>query len=132
MSALSQAIFNQLANSAALTTLLGGANIFNKQAPDLQALPYVIFSMQGGGDQNINPWRLKNVLYFVRGFATTDVAAGQIDAQIDALLHKKKLTITGWCNFQMQRETDMENITQEPNGENIYMAGGMYRVRLSK
>jgi hypothetical protein len=130
MNALSTSIFNQLAGGTALISLLGGTAIYKDQAPDKAPLPYVIFSYQGGGDQNINPWRLKNLLVFVRSYAATPVATGNIDTQIDARLHAQTLSITGWSNFWTMRESDLENVETSPNGEKIHMAGGIYRIRL--
>ena len=142
MNALSVAIYNQLKAGAALTALIGGTAlpntpggvaIFQTQAPDNQSLPYVVFSYQGGGDLNINPWRIKDLLIFVRAYSgDSGAAAGAIDTQLDALLHNKTLTVAGWKNFKTRRETDIEPVVQLPSGENAYCAGGIYRIRLSQ
>lgn len=133
MNALNSGILSTLQGGTALTSLLSGgtAAINYMQAPDKSTFPYVLFSIQGGGDLNISPSRMKDELYFVRGYSKTSPAnAGTIDAQIDALLHNKTITVTGWTNYRTQRETDMENEEVNTAGEHIYMAGGVYRISI--
>lgn len=131
MNALNTGIYNALKAGTALTSLLGGTAIYYIQAPDDTAYPYVVFSIQGGGDLNLSPSRMKDTLYFVRGYSkVSPAAAGSIDAQLDALLHNKTITVTGWSNYNTQRETDIENSEVDNANQTIYMAGGVYRVSL--
>ena len=134
MNEINQAIYSTLSTATALTSLLAGStSIYHLQAPDNATLPYVVFSTQAGGDENQTPIRRKNLLYFIRGYSAVSAgAAGSIDAQIDTLLHGKSLTVTGWNNFWLAREQDLENIDNQPSGEKIWMAGGLYRVRIGK
>lgn len=124
------AIYSKLAANSTLTTLLGGTAIYDEHAPDNQALPFVVFSLQAGGPENINPSDLRNQLYFVRGYAATRDLAGSIDAQCSTSLHKATLTVSGYTNFWTVRETDFAMPIIEPNGKRIYMAGAYYRIRL--
>ncbi len=131
MNALNAGIHNTLKGGTALTSLLGGTAIYYEQAPDNTPFPYVVFSIQGGGDLNLSPSRMKDILYFVRGYSKTSPAnAGSIDAACDALLHGKTLTVTGWNNYNTQRETDIENTEVDSAGQTIYMAGGVYRISI--
>lgn len=131
MNALNAGIYNTLAGGTALTSLLGGTAIYYEEAPDGTPFPYVVFSIQGGGDLNLSPSRMKDVLYFVRGYSKVSTAnAGSIDAACDALLHHKTLTVTGWTNYNTQRETDIENTEVDSAGQTIYMAGGVYRISI--
>jgi len=129
--AVNTAVFNKL-DVSALTTLLGGTAIFYQQAPDHEAVPYVVWSYMAGGDENLTPSRMKNNVLFVRAYTSNQAQAGTIDAAIDALLHNQELTVSGWTNFWMARETDLSLIENPASGEKNYMAGGTYRVRLSQ
>lgn len=124
------AIYSKLASNSTLTALLGGTAIYYQQAPDNQALPFVVFSLQAGGPQNINPSDLRNQLYFVRGYAATPALAGSIDAQCNASLHGVTLTVSGYTNFWTVRENDFAMPINEPNGARSNMAGAYYRIRL--
>jgi len=134
MNEISLSIYSTLSAATALTSLLAGtASIYHIQAPDNATLPYVVFSTQAGGDENQTPIRRKNIVLFVRGYsAVSAAAAGSIDAQIDTLLHGKSLTITGWNNFWLAREQDLENIDNQSSTEKVWMAGGLYRARFGK
>ena len=129
--ALNTGLYSTLSGGTALTTLLGGTAVYYLHAPEGASLPYVVWNYQGGGDENQTPSRMKNLLLFIRGYAATPSLAGSIDTQVDALLHGQTLTVSGWTNFWTNREEDLALVEYEPTGENIYMAGGMYRVRLT-
>ena len=132
MNALNTAIYSKLTGGTALKALLASSSsVYYEQAPGGASFPYVVFSIQGGGDLNLCPSRMKDMLYFVRGYSkTSPAAAGSIDAQIGALLHDKTLTVTGWSNYRTQRETDIENVEVTTADEDIYMSGGVYRVSI--
>ena len=132
--ALNTAIYSTLSAGTALTALLAGTTaIYNMQAPDGATLPYCIFNMQGGGDDNMTAHRTKSLVMFVRGYSSTSAArAGSIDAQIDALLHNAVLSVSGWSNFWLAREEDMATAEVTEAGNTIWMAGGLYRLRIGK
>jgi hypothetical protein len=129
---LNAAMYTTLAGGTALTNLLGGTFVYYQQAPDEKAAPYLIYNFQGGGYEPITPKDMWNGLYFVRGFSPNAATAGSIDAQAHALLHKKTLNVAGWTNFWLVREQDMALVENLPNGKKVYMAGGMYRIRLGQ
>lgn len=130
--ALNAGVFNKLAANSTLIALLGGTAIYYQQAPDGAAYPYVVFSHQAGGPDNINPSDLRSMLYYVRGFASNAPAlAGSIDAQCHASLHGQALTVSGYTNFWTVRETDIAPPPEiTPAGGRVYAAGGFYRIRL--
>lgn len=139
MNELASAIYSRLSTTSGLTALLanisGGTTpaIYDREAAEGQALPYVVYSLAGGGDENSNPHRTKNVLVFVRAYAAKAKTAGDIDAQIDAALHLVPFTgVTGWSNTWLARETDLETVENPPTGGQVFMQGGMYRTRLAK
>ena len=130
LSPLYTAIYNTLKAGTALISALGGTAIYNKQAPDNTAYPYVVFSLQGGGSENQNPSDLENSVVFVRCYADTDAKARDVDEKISALLHKATLTLTGgYTNFWSAREEDLDNVETPPNKKPVFMCGGLYRFR---
>lgn len=134
MNELATALYSRLQGGSALTSLLGGTTeIYHLQANELATLPYVVFSLQGGGDENLDANRTKNLVMFVRGYSKVSAAqAGSVDAAADALLHLSPLTVTGWSNIWLSRETDLETVETDPSGQPVYMQGGFYRVHLDK
>ena len=129
--AMGTALYSTLSGAAGLITELGGTAIYHGVAPNGRALPYVVFSMQGGGPDLITKSDMHNNLWFVRGYASTQAQAVAIEAQIDAALNKKALTVTGWTNFWTVRETDLSLVETLPDNTNVYMAGAIYRIRLT-
>jgi hypothetical protein len=134
MNALNTAIYGRLSAATALTSLLSGTTaIYNNQAPESVTYPYVIFSLQSGIDENMTQHRTKNMLVYARAYSgSSALQAGSIDAQIDTALHLVPLTVSGWTNFWMVREQDLELVENPPTGEQVFMSGGLYRVRIEK
>lgn len=136
MSDLNAALYTRLGTTTALTSLLaaGSASIFNMQAPESSAYPYVVFSLQGGGDINDNPHRTKSLVLFVRCYSSVSARqAGSIDAQIDTALHLNPFqNVSNWTNTWMVREQDLELVENPPTGTKVFMQGGLYRNRITK
>jgi hypothetical protein len=131
---LNAALYSTLSGGTALTALLGGTAIYYLQAPDHAELPYVVWSYQGGGQENINPSDLHDPLVYVRGYSSASpAAASAIDAAVDALLDRQTLAVTGYSNFWTRRESLVPPMVETPpNGAKVYSAGALYRIRLSK
>lgn len=127
---LNAAIDARLTGGTALITALGGTAIYYQQAPDNASKPFVVWNYQGGGDENETPNRTKNLVVLVRSFASTAKTAGEIDKAVDDLLHLQTLSVTGWTNFWLARESEVSLIENLPNVEKSYMEGALYRVRL--
>ncbi len=132
--ALNAAIYGRLAGATALTSLLAGTtSVYHLQAPKDASLDYVVFNVQAGGDDNLTGNRTKNLVVSARGYSAVGPAkSGSIDAQVDAALHMKPLTITGWGNFWIARETDLELVEFDSSGVPTWMSGALYRVRLDQ
>lgn len=131
MNVLDTALFSKMSSGTALTALLAGTNsIYHLHAPEGASMPYVVFNIQGGGNENITPSDMRNYLVYVRGYAGTAVVAGSIDTQISALLDKGTLSVSGYTNFWTVRETDIESADLLPNGKYVYGSGAIYRIRL--
>lgn len=134
MNANDAAIYSRLQTTGALTSLLAGTTaIYHLQAPEGATLPYVVFSLQSGIDDNLSRHRTKQNVWFIRAYSGVSAAqAGSIDAQIDAALHLVPLTVSGWTDFWLARETELETVQLEPSGRQVWMDGGMYRQRSEK
>ena len=136
MNVLDTAIYSRLQTTSALTSLLAGTtSLYQRQAPENATLPYVVWNVQGGGDVNDTPTRLKNLVLYVRAYTAGPNGAaqgGSIDAQLDTALHLNPLTVSGWTNIWLARETDIELVETNPTGQQIYATGGLYREILSK
>ena len=138
MNELNAAIQARLEGMTAASTLARLQNggiapaICHKQAPEGQAFPYIVYN-SFGNDDNETQNRTKNKLVTIIAYSgVSDAQAGTIDAAIDAACHLVPLTVSGWTNFWMARETDIELIENQPSGKRIYAQGADYRVRLDK
>lgn len=130
--AMGSAIYSKLAGGTALVAALGGSAIYSDRVPAGKARPYVVFNHMGGGPDNITPRDIRSGSWFVRAYANTNEQAKRIDGFIEALLNKGELTVSDWTVFWLVREEDLSLVEDQPNGQFIYMAGGTYRIRLSK
>ena len=130
--ALNVALYGKMNAATALTGLLAGTtSIYYQQAPDEAVFDYVVFSYQGGGPTNYYPHESRDQLIFVRGYSTTGpAAAGTIDSQISTLLHRGSVNVSGYSNYWLARETDVNLVENTPNKTKVWMAGAIYRVRL--
>jgi hypothetical protein len=130
--AMGTALLGKLASGTALIAALGGTAIYGYQAPSNTEPPFVVFSHQGGGPQNlIGGDDLRDDLWFVRAYATEPADAHRIDGLISDLLHRGELTVPGWTVFWCVRETNLALVENLPNNEKRFMAGAFYRVRLT-
>ena len=129
MNALIQGIYSKLAGGTALVSALGGTAIYHQQAPEQTAAPYVVFSIAGGGDENITPSRLMNIVTNVRVYADTAKQAWTVMDLVDPLLHGGSVTVTGYTCFWSARE-NMWELTDNTGAQPLYAAGAYYRIRL--
>ena len=129
---LNAAIYSKLNAATALTSLLAGTtSIYYEQAPDEVTFDYVVFSNQAGGPTNYYPHDSRDQLVFVRGYSTTGpAAAGTIDTQISTLLHRGSINVSGYTNYWLAREEDVDLVENAPDMKKVWMAGAIYRVRL--
>jgi hypothetical protein len=132
MNIINKGIYEKLQQGTALTALLAGStSIYNMQAPDSATLPYVVFNLQAGGADPNMPTDAINVQYYVRGFTKVSAAAaGSIATQIDALLHGKSVSVSGYTNYWCNHEQEIDTVQNLPNGEKVYSNGFYYKIRL--
>jgi len=134
MNALDTAIYTKLQTNGTITALLSGTTaIYSVQAKNAETFPYIVFNVQGGGDENLDAHRTKNFVVYIRAYARGNKAqAGSIDSAFDAVLHLQSINVSGWANFWLAREQDLETAQVMANGETIFSVGALYRVRLEK
>ena len=134
MNALDAAIYTRLQGTAITSLLAGTTSLYHLQAPEDATLPYIVWNIQGGGDENLSQNRTKNLVLFIRAYSANSAAqAGSIDDQVDAAMtNANVLTPSGWTNIWLAREQDLETVQLEPSGRQFFMAGGLYRVWLDK
>lgn len=125
------ALYSTLTGGTALVALLAGtAAVYHQQAPDEAALDYVVFNHQGGGPDLLTSKDMESNLWQVRFFSNVDAKSATVGfAQVDALLHKKNISISGVTTFWCAREQNIVLVENAPNNTKVYSAGGLYRVR---
>lgn len=133
MNALDSALYTRLQGTAVTSLLSGTTAIYKNQAPEGAALPYIVFNKQSGSPWNLDANRTDDLLYYIRAYSGNSAAqAGSIDAQVDTALHLAPLTVSGWTNIWIARETNIELPSTEPSGRVIHSAGALYRIILDK
>lgn len=134
MNAASTAVYSKLTNTSGITNLLASSGaVYLQQAPQGATYPLVIFQTMAETDDNQTRRRAKQLLVLVKAVSLVSIKeAGAIDDAIDAALHGLPLTITGWTNFVLWRESSVEYIEDLPGGGVAYTQGGVYRLRLAK
>lgn len=130
MNTLETGLYNALVGDAALVAELGGSFVYNQHAPQGQARPYVIFSHAGGGPENLTPSDLRNHVYLVKAIAEGLKQAGDVDELVIDVLHGSELTVSGYTNFWMAREEEVQLAETARDGTTIYHRGGYYRIRI--
>lgn len=134
MNELEAAIRATLTGSSTVTNLLASANsVFNALIPAGYGYPVIMLNYQGGGEVNDTPTDAADVVYQVKGISAVSMfQAGLISAALHAVLHNKKLTVTGWTNFWCARDSIVRYVEIAPDGKNYYHSGGLYRIGISK
>ena len=132
LNAINTALYSKLNAATALTNLLAGTtSIYYEQAPEGATLPYVVFSHQAGGPTNDYAGDSRDQLVYVRGYTTAGpAAAGSIDAQVSTLLHRGSVNVSGYVNYWTAREEEIAFVENAPDGERVWNAGAVYRIRL--
>ena len=130
MNSVAAGLYGALAAGTALINMLGGTAIYNGIAPRDAVLPYVVFSLASGIEENLTPTDSQRLVYLVKGVAASLLQAGTIADQIHVLLHNKTLTVNGSTNFWTGRESILAYTEVEPTGVTVGHAGGEYLIRI--
>lgn len=130
--ALNAGLYSKLTGGTALITALGGTAIYYGQAPDDVNLPYVVWNYQYSAPDNMTPRESTTQLVYIRAYAASAAQAGTVDGLICDLLHKGSVTVTGWNNFWIARETEFAFPEVDEAKVTTWTAGAYYRVRMDK
>ena len=127
------ALYSRLTGTAMLTPLLATqTSVYHSIAPQGAAYPLVIVNRQAGSDDNKSPRRARQLLYLVKAVSNKSMKeAGAIDKEIDKALHDQALSITGWSNYWLMRETDVQYVEVAEDDRVYYHSGGIYRMRIA-
>jgi len=133
MNVIEAGLYTALAADTALIAELGSTAIYSRHAPQGAAMPFVIFNHAGGGHENLTPSDTQSHVYLVKAVASEAQGAkkaGTIDALIIGALHKQALTVTGYTNFYMAAEEEVQLTETSGEGGFIYHTGHYYRIRI--
>ncbi len=124
------ALYTTLNGSSTLTALLPkSTSIFDSQASDGAELPYVVFSHQAGGPENVDANDLEQNIWYVRAYSDESAKkAAEIFEKVDNLLNRVNISIIGFNTFWCAREQNVTLLENTPNGK-IWNAGGLYKIR---
>lgn len=127
---LDAAHYQKLSTTAG--TAFYGTRIHAVQAPKNEPRPYVVYQHYAGGDTNVSPSRIVDVVYKVEAIADTGAEAATLAGYIEAALHDQALTIpNGWSHIATTQE-GLLNLVENYQGEQRYRAGGFFRTRMSR
>jgi len=127
--ALNAAIDTRLTGGTALVSALGGTAIYHGGAPEKKALPFVVWSYQAGGAENMTPNASVSEVVYIRAYAPTAKQAAQIDGIVASLM-ETNLSVTGWNNYWLAREEEIYLPELDEAGKTTWSCGAFYRVRL--
>jgi Protein of unknown function (DUF3168) len=131
MKEIDAALYTQLTTTATTLYGLAGARVYDTLAPQSLVLPAVVFNMQAGGDRNLAPTDVIELVYNVRGMAATQSAANNVTSAIRERLHNAALSVSGWnyISCMCDGEYAMEELV---NGVPVFHRGYLVRIRVSK
>lgn len=132
--ALNAAIYSRLTGGTALTGLLSGTtSVYFKSVPEGNTdSDFVIFDYGSDLELNIAPGRERDELLLIKGVSKNNPSkAGSIENQIDALIHDQTLTVAGWTNFWIRRETGV-SLEEDDDGDRWYHSGAYFRILLDQ
>jgi hypothetical protein len=135
MNALDKAIYDALAGSTALTSLLAGGtaspSVYQWLAPEGQDPPYVVYNAQSVVPvHTLTQVAYENAVYQVRGvtLGPSAAAAGTIAEMIDDALADRAITVAGHALMYLRRMSNVDFPEVGPGGQRYHHRGALYRV----
>jgi len=130
MNAIEDAIYDKLAADATVTGYVS-TRIYRSMAPEGAELPYIVYGVQAGGEDNLTPTESASPIYQIRAVSETSAAhAGLIDEAIRDALHNQALTVTGWIHVWTAR-LNLIRYVEVVSSVVRWHAGAMYRVMVA-
>lgn len=122
---------SELVNDADISGVVG-TRIYNALAPDGASYPYIIISLNSGGDENDTQIDSVDFSFVVKCVSEDVTQAETIRKYIRTALHDANLgTNGGWSVFWCRHEQVVDYFESEQR-RRTYHRGGIYRVRASK
>jgi hypothetical protein len=133
MRAVDVALNSRLAadlGTAGTLGVLGCTGVYRFQAPQGSVEPYVVFQQQAGTDSySFSARDGRSLVYLVKAVdvGPSGLRAAQMAERIDALLTDKPLSLTGWTQLRLRRESDVEYVEVDA-GKTYQHYGALFRV----
>ena len=130
--AVNKAIYTKLSGYSALTSQLGSVTaVYFGQAPFDAELPYVVYTIAGGGEDNDVSLDSGDISYYIKGVAKTALSAGAIADSIRDALHEQTMTIDApWTVYRCQHDQVLMFV-ENTERDQYWHAGGSYRIKFS-
>lgn len=135
MNEVETGLFSLFTGGTALTALLtdGTASVHAYLGHRGASGNYLTFGLVSGSAEPDFPPQFDTIVYSIKGISHHSMgSAGQIDAQIRALLHDQEdsLSVASHSVWWAEREDPFRYIEYTPQGDEVFHAGANYRIRL--
>lgn len=128
-----EALYGRLAGGTALLDhLAAGTPIYAGVAPPDAQMPFVVYSLVTGEDENLTPRRTVRQAVLVKVVAESLSEAVDAEREVEALLHDEPLAPSGWTNYWLRKRGHVLYPEVAEGGKVYWHAGGEYEIRLSK
>lgn len=134
MNAVETALYSFLAGQTGITSLLSSASsIYNPDAPQGAAYPFLIFWLASGAPDNETPHESHTFVYGIKAVSNNSLKeAGSIDAAVQAAFLGQNLTnVSGYSPVQTQREGSIRFEEVAGDSRRYWHAGALYRFRIT-
>lgn len=122
------ALYSKLTTSPG--TALYGSRVYSEQAPLGAGLPYLLYYLLNGGDDNDCPDRSLTLTYHVECIALTQADARAGAGYIDTALHHQALTITGFTAYWVVMGGLFRQV-DNVEGKQFWRRGGNCQINIS-
>ena len=128
MNQVDAALYAILSDNAELGEKVTG--VYNAVAPETAEYPFVIFNEQSGTDSYVfGDYSHRNLVYLVKCVAKSPSAkvAGEVYDIIESILMDRQLTMDGYKNIYLRRESDVK-YPEVVDGIQYWHVGALYSI----
>lgn len=126
---IGSAIYSKLITASG--TALWGSRVYNSQAPEGVALPYIVFQQTAGGADQLTPNPTADVEYRIECVGSTKsqarIGAGYIE---DAFSLQFAVNVPGYTNYACQEMRYLDRV-DNIGGTQYWRQGSFYRFRFA-
>jgi hypothetical protein len=121
-----------LLRSGTVNALVKG-RIYRDQAPADATMPYIVYTLNAGGDSNETATERGLLMYAVMGVDSRSGMSHAVAAALHADLHRQAALAleNSWVATDVKRTSILSQIENDDR-EQYYINGGLYRWRLVK